>query len=291
MKRIYSIIGIMMLVLCVLTACNEDTPVVPGNIANLRAEAREGSVWLNWEVPTDSSYLYIRLNYQHPVTGEKFTQNLSVYVDTVLIKGMLAKDGEYTFTLQTVSVTDDVNSEVNTIQCRALPVQPTVAKKTEKVELTVDNVSTNAQQPSEGPIADLIDGNPKTYFHSKWSPPVPAAPHWIDIALPEPLEKFEFLTWYRGGQAGGNSPSVITLLGSNDNATWEDIATVTDNHSLPKDKPFVSPVMECEKTYKYIRYRCDDTPDKNIYFHLGEMQINKVWYDIYDPEGIYKPEE
>lgn len=280
-----------MSVLCVLTACNEDASVVPGNIVNLKAEAREGAVLLSWDVPADSSYLYIRLNYQHPGTSEKFTKNLSVYADTVLIEGMLAKDGEYTFTLQTISVSDDVNSEVNTIQCRALPVQPTVAKKTEKVELTVDNVSTNAQEPSQGPIADLIDGNVENYFHTRWSSPVPDAPHWIDIVLPEPLEDFEFLTWYRGGQAGGNSPSVITLLGSNDDATWETITTVTDDHSLAKDKPFVSPVVECDKAYKYIRYRCDDTPDKNIYFHLAEMQINKVWYEIYDPEGIYKPEE
>lgn len=291
MKRVYNIIGIVLLVLCGLTACNnDDNVVVPENIGNLKAEPREGSVMLKWSVPADSSYLYVRLMYQHPVTGEGFIKNVSIYADSILVDGLLAKDGEYTFTLQTVSETNDVNSTMNTIQSRALPVQPTVQKMTEKIELTVDNVSTNAQEPTEGPIAALIDGNLTNFFHTAWSVSIPE-PHWIDIVLPTPLDTFEFLTWYRGGKAGGSSPSVITLLGSNDNATWEAIETVNDDHSLPKDKPFVSPVITSDKPYKYIRYRCDKNPDNNVYFHLAEMQINKVWYDIYDPEGIYKPEE
>ena len=37
------------------------------------------------------------------------------------------------------------------------------------LELTADMLGTNAQEPSEGAIANLLDGNTGTFFHTRWS--------------------------------------------------------------------------------------------------------------------------
>ena len=59
------------------------------------------------------------------------------------------------------------------------------------VNLTANNFSTNAQEPREGPLADIADGDMFTYFHSTWSQSVDAE-HYIDIELPEAMEAFSF---------------------------------------------------------------------------------------------------
>ncbi len=49
-------------------------------------------------------------------------------------------------------------------------------------------LSTNAQEPSEGPIANLLDGNVETFFHSLWSSTINEK-HYIQVTLPETYSK------------------------------------------------------------------------------------------------------
>lgn len=290
MKKIY-ILSTLIAWMGFMNACSDDTADerVPSTIDNLKAEACEGGVILKWEVPADSGFLYVRVDYRHPGTGEKRTRNASVYQDSLLIDGLYAKDGPYTFYVCSVSATGTKSKAVS-VSCTAFPVQPTVEKQTQEVVLSPENLSTNAQEPSEGPIANLVDGNYSDFFHSAWSSDIPA-PHYVDIALPEAVDLFEIVTWYRSGKRGGVAPSVITVLGSNDGIVWEEIGEINDDGNSPTKERFTSPVLgDKEKSYTYLRYRVDETVDGNVYFALAEMKINKVWYDIYDPEGIYLPE-
>lgn len=289
MKNIY-ILSIFMALMGLMGACNDDVDgVIPSDIDNLTAEACEGGVILRWDVPTDSSYLYVRVDYRHPSTGEKMRRNASVFQDSLLVNGLFAKDGEYTFNVCPVSTTQ-TQGEVHSVSCTALPVQPTVEKQTKEILLSADNLSTNAQEPTEGPIANLVNGNYTDFFHTAWSTGKPA-PHYVDIALPEPVDVFEIVTWYRGGSRGGVAPQFITILASNDGNTWEKIGEILDDGNGPAKDKFTSPVLGNEgKTYSHLRYRVDETVGGNDYFALAEMKINKVWYDIYDPEGIYQPE-
>ena len=51
-------------------------------------------------------------------------------------------------------------------------------------------LSTNAQEPTEGPIANLVDGNSGSFFHTRWSSPLIALPHYIQIDFTEPHQDF-----------------------------------------------------------------------------------------------------
>lgn len=287
MKNIYFLV-IGMVLMFGMNACNDETDhIIPSKISGLIAEPCEGGVILRWDVPADSNFVYVRVNYQHPVTGEKMKRNVSVYQDTLLINGLLAKDGAYTFDVSSVSLTE-TTSETSIITATALPVQPTITKQTEKVLLSVDNVYCNNPESSEGPIENLVDGNYSNFFHSSWNKPG-TDPHYIDIALPKPVDVFEIKTWYRNGKYG-QCPIEITVLGSNDGNQWEVINEMEDDGS--GKSTYTTPVLGTEgKTYSHIRYRADRTSDDKVYFALAEMEFYTVHYEIYDPEGIYQPEE
>lgn len=75
------------------------------------------------------------------------------------------------------------------------------------ITLTADDFTTNAQEPKEGPLADIVDGDVFTYFHSTWSESADAE-HYIEIALPQPMTKFTLSYLSRDERT---VPTAITL--------------------------------------------------------------------------------
>lgn len=58
------------------------------------------------------------------------------------------------------------------------------------IPITADMLSTNALEPSEGSLANLLDGSLQTYFHSSWSVAVDT-PHYLQIELPKSYTKVQ----------------------------------------------------------------------------------------------------
>ena len=89
------------------------------------------------------------------------------------------------------------------------------------MKIEADQLSTNAQEPSEGPIKNLIDGKGNTFFHTRWSSPQIELPHYIQIDFKEAHEDFAIYyqnrtdnTWTSEGR-----PSVVELQISSDGKT------------------------------------------------------------------------
>lgn len=72
--------------------------------------------------------------------------------------------------------------------------------------------TTNAQEPSEGPIANICDGNIATFFHSQWSGTGPDEDHYIEAQLPEAKQKFTILFHKRND---ANRPTSINVSAGN----------------------------------------------------------------------------
>ena len=75
------------------------------------------------------------------------------------------------------------------------------------VALTAKDFTTNAQEPKEGPLADIVDGDMFTYFHSTWSEAAEAE-HYIEVTLPEPMSEFTISYLSRNERT---VPTAITL--------------------------------------------------------------------------------
>lgn len=282
MRKLY-IIGCLVGLISLLWACDDDKQgVVPSSASGLRSEAREGAVCLRWKVPADSNYLYLKIQYVHPRNGDLVVKNSSVYNDSLLIDGLLAKDGEYHFMVQTVSADGTLGGDKLETSCRPLPVQAVTTKYTEKADLTADDLSTNAQEPTQGPLADLVDGNLSSFFHSPWSINV-AFPHWIQFDLSEPLETFEFKTWNRN--VGDGYPEWVVVQGSNDGVTWDDLLELDGEIPTKPKAEYISPVITAEKAYSKLRYTVKRSYGNLDYFHLAEFELYKVWFAVYDPEN------
>ena len=75
------------------------------------------------------------------------------------------------------------------------------------VDLTADNFSTNAQEGSEGPIANICDGDINTYFHSDWHGNVKEN-HYIEISL----EGYDLSTFSFGWIDRGNKQNIPLVV-------------------------------------------------------------------------------
>ena len=281
MKK-YNILLLLFSIILQVSCSDNEEKVIPSNISNIYSESREGGIFISWDVPVDSNYHYIRLEATREKDNYRLARNISVFTDTILIKNLLARDGVYNIELHTISHTNTHSETVEKFSSSALPVKPVETKFSVKLDLTADNLSTNAQEKNEGPISNLLDGNLDSFFHSSWSESIPA-PHYIDIALDEPIDNFQFRTWNRKGNPKGNA-EVITILGSNDGKTWDNIITLSEDIPFGSGARYESPVIESEIPYSFIRYRADECYGHD-WFNMAELEFYKVWYDIYDPEN------
>ena len=144
---------------------------------------------------------------------------------------------------------------------------------------SADQLSTNAQEPSEGPIANLLDGNTETFFHTSWS--VESDPvHYLQVALNEPLQNIS-LYWYKRGGNNNNRPARVTILGSNDGVQFDSIMVIEDGLPSAADKPsYMSPVFDLGKAYSHLRFRVDSTNTKTKFFTMSEFAITKDGFPI-----------
>ena len=87
-----------------------------------------------------------------------------------------------------------------------------------KLELTEDLVSSNSietmEENGDGPIAKMLDGDVKTYYHSIWSGAAAMNPEgdvYLDIKFPEgvSIDQFTIKTTSRDTQAMGCSPKTV----------------------------------------------------------------------------------
>lgn len=84
----------------------------------------------------------------------------------------------------------------------------------DSLALTAGDFRTNAQEPSEGPIENICDKDPATYFHSRWSEGgANTGEHYIEVTLPEPMYALSFGYITRNERV---SPTEMTITdGSN----------------------------------------------------------------------------
>ena len=289
-KLAFFITGLM--ALSTLASCSDDEQSYEGQVSNLTAEAREGAIKLSWDVPTDPDFMYVKIQYYNIRQKKEFTCTTSAYVDTLLVDGLLARDGEYNFKLTAVGNNGGEGQTVET-SCTALPVQPVVTwnnKELEDVAIVMDMPRTpwtNAQEPWEGPLENLFDGDTGTFFHSPWSYDHDF-PQWIEFELTEAVNGAQVFTSNRGNGNNGGSPNHVQILASNDQENWTQVYEFYGKEDIPNKTQYKSPVINCGDTkYKYFRYNVLSSNAGGLWWNLSEMswKFYEVTKSIYDPEN------
>ena len=146
----------------------------------------------------------------------------------------------------------------------------------------------NAPEPNEGHIKYLLDGgvgpyNGNEFFHTQWSAPVPAGPHYIEVDLgTNALSEFSFGYNTRNFDGGADFPYTIKVLASNDKESYDEIYTAT---GLPasSNKRWDSETIEMETEYRYIRFNVTETKTQNrTYWHMSEFDMFTTQTSIAD---------
>ncbi|MCM1029639.1 MAG: DUF1735 domain-containing protein [Pseudoflavonifractor sp.] len=197
-------------------------------------------------------------------------------MDPSIYSGITGPEQTFTFpagaTEQTIEITIDGNKLPYTPVCLPLKITSLSgvnididpAKSTlylgYEVSL-VSSYSTNDQEPSEGIIDNLFDGNTGTFFHSTWSAAATSESHdpvygsYIQFNLASPISglSFDFTTRANGN---GGAPDEVHIYVSNDGQNWTLLEKVTDMLSQLTGgavKGHWGPYKAAE-TFQYVRW-------------------------------------
>ena len=150
-----------------------------------------------------------------------------------------------------------------------------------------DQLSTNAQEPSEGPIKNLVDGKSNTFFHTRWSSPQIPLPHYIQVNFAEDHKDFAIYyqnrtdnTWTTEGR-----PSVIMLQSSNDGSVWDTLATLT-GLPITHSSEYTSDYVMTDNSFRYFRLVVTATSGSTSYFNMAKFAFYDVNVEVYDPETV-----
>jgi hypothetical protein len=282
-------------IMAVLAGCNDNLHVfetehseAPAaiNAADVHSEALPGQILLTWEEPA-GDYAYLQIKYYDPLTKADIYKVASKTTTQMLITDTRARFGDYTFYFQTFN-TAHQGSAVQEVKAVSGPAEKTYTETgRSEVKLVESQLSTNAQEPTEGPIKNLIDGNSNTFFHTKWSSPQIPLPHYIQIDFDQAHGYFALYyqnrtdnTWTTDGR-----PSVVELQTSNDGEEWTTVSTLS---GLPNKvgSEYTSTFVMPDHTYTHFRFLVTATSGNTSYFNMAKFSFYDVDVDIYDPETV-----
>lgn len=166
----------------------------------------------------------------------------------------------------------------------------------EAYELQVEDKSapyylwTNAQEAGEGPIANLIDGDAGTYFHTRWSDNGSSddgLDHFIEVNLGEEVSEFSF-SYITRASVANDYPAEMTIQGSNDGVNYTDIVSLT---GLPKGSNLLyeSEPVKADEAYSHLRFVVTKTSTDRVgsgtlfnYWHMAEFQLTTPFFRTVD---------
>jgi len=290
MKQQSFIYAAILLIATFFSSCDEKFEVFedtatgsdfPTNVDSVISEALPGQILLKWDVPSDSNYYYLQLSYYDHLMEEKVFEVVSVYADSILIDNTRAKYGDYEFVFQAFNKNGQGSDKINVVAKSGIaPATETIT--TTKLVLTESQLSTNNQEPSEGPIANIIDGDSNSFFHTRWSSPQISMPQYIQVDLDEPVDDFQFYYQNRNGSQVG--AEILEVQISVDGENWETISTISTGLPSSSQGEFTSAIFEPGHTFTYFRYNVLQTYNSKNYFNMAEFELYDVVIDTYDPE-------
>lgn len=272
----------------VLTGCNssDDSIAAPTDVTNISAEPRIGGALVKWDIPADGDYTYVQISYLK--NGKEVVEKASKYTDTLMVKGLINKE-EFTFDIKAVNETPSSfqpGSMLTSNNVRPIKRSPDITyypEQLEKLEVIDDMIDTYTQETSEGPKANLVDGNPATYWHSAWSGETAPLPHWIQVNFDEPTEMGAIKYWFRNPGSDSGRPKQWGLETSEDGITWTRVWTSKDN--LPIADPATAKLLPFDKNYTSKHFRVMILKNGSMAFaHLGEIEFHKMDSRIVDKE-------
>jgi hypothetical protein len=145
-----------------------------------------------------------------------------------------------------------------------------------EIKLIPEMLSTNAQESTEGPIANLVDGNPGSYFHSTWSGGgggITEA-HYFQVILDKPING-GCAFWYQNRNNSNGKPQDVSIMISADGENWRELTRLTSGLPTGGGSTYESDSFTVDEPFKYFRFVVNRTSDGNAptFFSLAEFKL------------------
>ena len=156
------------------------------------------------------------------------------------------------------------------------------APYTEKDGLITDasQLSSNAIEPQEGSLAELIDNDLTTYFHSTWSQNnATGAKHYLQVDLNDAYKQIALKYSKRQVNEDNGSPVTLHIYATNtpeDENSWTDLGTQTCAYDYDFGNTGLLPLNFGDTAYRHIRLTVEETTGNsqtngNLFFYWSEL--------------------
>ena len=146
-------------------------------------------------------------------------------------------------------------------------------------------LSTNAQEQSEGPIANLVDNQTSTFFHSSWKAAVKSA-HYLQVDMGNGQSLQDFVFSYTTRKDNGPHPEIIVVSGSNSlDDPFEEIKTFDSGLPTAVDRSWeTAEPIKATKSYRYLRFSVTKATggkhgEDEYFFAMSEFDLSSVSYE------------
>ena len=250
----------------------------PASIGSITSTPLPGQIQLNWEVPEDADFTYMKIWYNDPLQKKTVYKIASRNSSEMLIDDTRARFGEYEFFYQTFNAKDE-GSEVGSFKALSGAAPATVTLK-DKVEIAInpDKLSGEIDYEYYGSIENLVDGDNSTgYYPYIYS----GSDNWIQMELNEEHQNFIIEIVNSDSPGYYPTPPGASLKVSMEGKNWVDVATLS---GIPSAGRYTSDYFSLESPFKFLRYHIK-YPGGG-YWGIREIKLYDAILEIYDPETV-----
>lgn len=288
MKSIQKII-LLLTFSSAFTACDKDDEKFTAlAIEGIKAEAFPGAIRLSWNSVENRDFLYAEVSYFDFGTQKTVSRLCSRYTDELYIDGLLNRYGKYKFIFTAYDMEKTAGQPVYIERECEKAESYYVISEENVIPISTGQLGTNAQEPSEGPLSNLVDGDTDTFFQSFWDewtyPDLkPSGYHYITFDLQKEVMAFKFRYWNR--KKGGSRPRTVNIYGGTDGVNWTQLQQL-DNLPTDGGSNYSSDIFLLDNPVSHIKYEVIKGSDEyQPYFSLAEIEFYEVVRELIDPEA------
>ena len=164
----------------------------------------------------------------------------------------------------------------------------------EEIPLRADMLYTNKPSEVGDELANMLDQDPATVFHSVFGASYDASVlPYITIELDKAVRQLKF--YYMTRTTGNYNPTGLALYACNDNENWTPVAQYSTADGLPIDPAgaeFTSPTIDLGAEYKYLKIEQTSSEYHNNHMVFAEFRLFEVTPGSNEPtkveDAVYK---
>ncbi|WP_226656716.1 endo-alpha-N-acetylgalactosaminidase family protein [Leifsonia sp. LS1] len=167
--------------------------------------------------------------------------------------------------IETTYVNDCVTKSVSAQAKTVVSERPMLSPGSMTATADSENLSSGA---GEGPVGNVLDGDPDTIWHTDYTNSAAPYPHWVTLALagPSTVDGFGYLGRSSGGQNGRVKGYEVAV--SDDGSTWTTVAS-----GALVDSPSMQVIPFAPTTASFVRFTALSALNGQAFAAAAEMRV------------------